>query len=146
MLNRDMSAGINAIVAVATFTGYNQEDSFINQNAVDRGYINLHFIEDIRVMNLKIQMRLKIHDLEERNILQQKESNMNYSKLDENGFISENVYVKGNDAIIGKLILLNRDDKYKYGIVAHFYVQMKRDILTRYLYHVMMMDLEFVRY
>ena len=31
-------AGINAIVAIASYTGYNQEDSVIlNESAVDRG-------------------------------------------------------------------------------------------------------------
>lgn len=32
-------AGINSIVAIASYTGYNQEDSIIlNASAVDRGY------------------------------------------------------------------------------------------------------------
>ena len=35
---RELPAGINAIVAIASYTGYNPEDSIIlNQGAVDRG-------------------------------------------------------------------------------------------------------------
>ena len=34
----DLSVGINAIVAIASYTGYNQEDSVImNASAIDRG-------------------------------------------------------------------------------------------------------------
>lgn len=33
------SSGINSIVAIASYTGYNQEDSVImNRSAVDRGF------------------------------------------------------------------------------------------------------------
>lgn len=36
---RELPAGINAIVAIACYTGYNQEDSVImNQSAIDRGF------------------------------------------------------------------------------------------------------------
>jgi len=39
---RELPAGINAIVAIASYTGYNQEDSIIlNQSAVDRGLFRL---------------------------------------------------------------------------------------------------------
>ena len=32
-------SGVNSIVAIASYTGYNQEDSVIlNESAVDRGY------------------------------------------------------------------------------------------------------------
>lgn len=34
--------GINAIVAIATYTGYNQEDSVVlNESAIDRGFFRL---------------------------------------------------------------------------------------------------------
>ena len=36
---RELPAGINAIVAIASYTGYNQEDSIIiNMSAIDRGF------------------------------------------------------------------------------------------------------------
>jgi DNA-directed RNA polymerase II subunit RPB2 len=35
---RELPAGINAIVAILSYTGYNQEDSIIiNASAIDRG-------------------------------------------------------------------------------------------------------------
>jgi len=38
----DLCAGINSITAIASYTGYNQEDSVIlNESAVDRGFFRL---------------------------------------------------------------------------------------------------------
>ena len=114
---RDMSAGINAIVAVATFTGYNQEDSvIINQNAIDRGLYQSTFYrgyksDESKNTNASEDSRFGRADKATTKGIKYG----NYSKLDENGFISENVRVTGNDAIIGKLMpVKNRDDKYKY--------------------------------
>lgn len=40
----DLPSGINSIVAIACFTGYNQEDSIImNQSAIDRGFFRSIF-------------------------------------------------------------------------------------------------------
>jgi len=37
--------GINSIVAIASYTGYNQEDSVImNRSAVDRGFFRSDFV------------------------------------------------------------------------------------------------------
>ena len=39
-----MPNGINVVVAIATYTGYNQEDSIIvNQSAIDRGLFSSTF-------------------------------------------------------------------------------------------------------
>ena len=41
---RELPAGINAIVAIATYTGYNQEDSVVlNESAIDRGFFRSVF-------------------------------------------------------------------------------------------------------
>ena len=38
----EYTTGINSIVAIASYTGYNQEDSVImNRSAVDRGFFRL---------------------------------------------------------------------------------------------------------
>ncbi|XP_059631595.1 DNA-directed RNA polymerase II subunit RPB2-like [Cornus florida] len=46
---RQLPAGINAIVAIACFSGYNQEDSVVvNQSSVDRGFFRSLFFRSYR--------------------------------------------------------------------------------------------------
>jgi DNA-directed RNA polymerase II subunit RPB2 len=41
---KELPAGINAIVAIACYTGYNQEDSIMfNQSSIDRGLFRSAF-------------------------------------------------------------------------------------------------------
>ena len=50
----ELPAGINAIVAIATYTGYNQEDSVIlNNSAVDRGFFRSVFMRSYKDSELK---------------------------------------------------------------------------------------------
>ena len=45
---RELPAGINAIVAIASYTGYNQEDSIIvNKSSIDRGLFRSAGYHDI---------------------------------------------------------------------------------------------------
>jgi DNA-directed RNA polymerase II subunit RPB2 len=47
---RSLPAGINAIVAIACYSGFNQEDSVIlSQSAVDRGLFRSLFFRTFRV-------------------------------------------------------------------------------------------------
>ena len=49
-----MCVGINAIVAIASYTGYNQEDSVImNASAVDRGFFRSVFYRSYKDEELK---------------------------------------------------------------------------------------------
>lgn len=46
---RELPAGINAIVAIACYSGYNQEDSVImNQSSIDRGLFRSIFYRSYR--------------------------------------------------------------------------------------------------
>ena len=51
---QELPAGINSIVAIATYTGYNQEDSVIlNSSAVDRGFFRSVFMRSYKDAELK---------------------------------------------------------------------------------------------
>ena len=55
----ELPAGINSIVAIATYTGYNQEDSVIlNSSAVDRGYMRSVFMRSYKVGILNLKEKL----------------------------------------------------------------------------------------
>jgi len=50
----DVPIGINCIVAIACFTGYNQEDSImINQYAIDRGFFRSVFYRTYKESEVK---------------------------------------------------------------------------------------------
>ena len=102
----DMPSGINAIVAIAIYTGYNQEDSIlINKSAVDRGlFLSAHY----KTFKEEEKKNQNSGD-EEKFCIPNKNNTINYkladySKLNPNGIIKENTYVNVNDAIIGKVI------------------------------------------
>jgi len=109
----ELPAGINVIVAIATYSGYNQEDSvIINQSAIDRGLFNSTFYRTYKDEERKDQLS----GLEDNfckpdmnKLLHPKPCN--YDKLNSNGLVSKNTYVSSDDIIIGKTTPLM--EKYK---------------------------------
>jgi DNA-directed RNA polymerase II subunit RPB2 len=108
--------GNNVIVAIACFTGFNQEDSImINKSAIDRGFFNSTFYR-----TYKDQCNKNHSTGEEENYcIPNKDSTkgikpFNYDKLNTNGFVDENIYVENNDIIIGKVMHDKNNELYKY--------------------------------
>lgn len=101
---RELPAGINTIVAIACYSGYNQEDStMMNQSSIDRGIFRSIFFrsykteekqqgsliqETIEVPNREITAGLRAHG--------------GYDKLDEDGICCPGTRVSGDDVVIGK--------------------------------------------
>tara|TARA_Y100000996_G_scaffold415213_2_gene408761 strand:+ start:4034 stop:8710 length:4677 start_codon:yes stop_codon:yes gene_type:complete len=132
-----MPHGINAIVAIATYTGYNQEDSVImNQSAIERGLFHTAYYKTYRDEEKKQAFGddEKFCKPNASNIIGMKVAN--YDKLNSNGFINQGEYVGYNDVIIGKCLRI-RDGKYKdnsislknneEGIATNIYVDKNAD-------------------
>lgn len=107
-LNR-VPNGENTIVAIATYTGYNMEDSIImNKDSVMRGMFNLTYYKNIIAKEEENPKDNEIitfnnpNELIQQNKALQELKWANYSKLDENGFPKLNCYVSEGDAILGK--------------------------------------------
>ena len=111
-----MPSGINAIIAIATYTGYNQEDSIIfNQGAIDRGLFNSTFYRTYKNEEDKNQLSGEEDifckpDMDK--LLFPKQCN--YEKLNSNGFIKPNTRIEENDIIIGKVMPLKNNKEYTY--------------------------------
>ena len=92
-----MPGGSNVIIAIASYTGYNQEDSIIfNKNSLERGLFASSYYRTY-VEYLENEEEFLIPDSEIR------KSGNNYNKLDVNGIIKNNTYVNDTDIIIGKV-------------------------------------------
>jgi intein/homing endonuclease len=103
-----LPAGANIVVAIMTYTGYNQEDSnMINRGALDRGRFRSIFYRTYKDEERKNQSSgeeerfCKPSTLETKHI-----KNANYEKLGEDGFVPENTYVTPDDILIGKVVPL----------------------------------------
>lgn len=101
--NHCMPRGMNAIVAIATYTGYNQEDSImINQSSVDLGLFCSTYYKTVK------DQSNKNHSTGEEEFYGIPDSKargskpFNFCKLQENGFVKENSFVEAGDVIIGK--------------------------------------------
>ncbi|KAI4312164.1 hypothetical protein MLD38_037006 [Melastoma candidum] len=100
---RELPAGINAIVAIACYSGYNQEDSVImNQSSIDRGFFWSLLFRCHRDIESKKGTLVK----EEFGHPDQKKTmgmrHGSYDKLDDDGLIPPGTRVSGEDIIIGK--------------------------------------------
>ena len=121
-----MSCGQNIIVAIMTYTGYNQEDSvMINRGALDRGLFRSIFYRTYKDEERKNQSSGE----EERFVrpdptLTKQMKNGNYEKLDETGFVPEQTFVNTDDILIGKIVPL----RVPTGMVIPVGSKMFRDV------------------
>ena len=106
--SQKMPCGQNIVVAIMTYTGYNQEDSImINRSFLQRGGFRSIFYRTYKDEEKKNQSSGE----EERfykpdPLVTRQMKNANYEKLKETGFVPENHYVDNDDILIGKVVPL----------------------------------------
>ena len=109
-------SGFNAVVAIMTHTGYNQEDSLLfNKGSIDRGLFQATIYhtekdEDKQKINGDEEIRCKPDPTKTKGM-----KFANYNKVNGRGVIPENVLVENRDIIISKVtpIKENRNDHTK---------------------------------
>ena len=111
-ISDDLPTGINAIVAIASYTGYNQEDSIIiNKGAMERGLFKSCYFKTYDTFEMT-DSKNNSEDIIDNN-LNVDEVNIkkeyNYTKLNKMGVVNEGEYVEDNDVLIGKYTKVNRD-------------------------------------
>ena len=111
----NIPSGQQVIVAIASHTGYNQEDSILfNQGAIDRGLFLATIFHTEKDEDKKLfgnqEIRCKPNNQTTKNM-----KFANYEKLDNQGVIPENTIVKDRDVIIGKILPIkeNKNDYTK---------------------------------
>jgi len=97
-----MVFGCNLIVAIAMYTGFNQEDSVIlNQSAIDRG-----LLRSFAYRTLHIEERKKSTTHTEDITLPEeciRVKSYNYHKLDTDGIVHVGLFVGANDVVVGRV-------------------------------------------
>ena len=105
---QEMPSGQNIIVAIMTYTGYNQEDSImINRASLERGLFRSIFYRTYKDEERKNQSSGEEERFDRPDPgLTKQMKNANYSKLGTDGFVPENAYVGNEDILIGKVVPL----------------------------------------
>jgi DNA-directed RNA polymerase beta subunit len=104
--SNELPSGTNAIVAIMTHTGFNQEDSvMINQSALDRGLFTSTYYKSVK------DQCTKNHSTGEEEVFTNPTKNgavslkpFSYGKLDDSGFVPKNTHVSASDVIVGKVM------------------------------------------
>jgi DNA-directed RNA polymerase II subunit RPB2 len=122
----NIPSGQQVIVAIASHTGYNQEDSLLfNKGAIDRGLFlatiyHTEKDEDKKLFGTE-EIRCKPDKTKTKNI-----KFANYDKLNNQGIVPENSLIEDRDIIIGKVIPIkeNKNDftktvKYSDGSISY---------------------------
>jgi DNA-directed RNA polymerase II subunit RPB2 len=105
--NEEQPYGINAIVAIMAYTGYNVEDAIlINKGAVDRGIFRTTYLSmyEAREESSKVSglINSKFANIEKNNVINKKKG-YDYSYLDDYGMIKENTPLHDKIILIGKI-------------------------------------------
>jgi DNA-directed RNA polymerase II subunit RPB2 len=108
---QEMPFGMNAVVAIACYGGYNQEDSIImNRSSVNRGlfrglYYTMYKDEEHR--NVTSGREEKFMRPQKHNT--RKFKNTSYGAVNENGIPILHANIEENDVVIGKVVNLRHD-------------------------------------
>ena len=103
----DLPPGDNVIVAIASYLGFNQEDSNImNKSAIERGMFRANFtrlykdvIDNTTDSSIGVFKKPNLMDIST-------QKNISYNNLNENGWVNPGTYVVGdrNDVLINKQV------------------------------------------
>jgi DNA-directed RNA polymerase II subunit RPB2 len=105
---RELPSGVNVVVAIMIYTGYNQEDSLImNQSAIDRGLFRSSYyrcyIDQERASSVGSVGNLASEIFEKPSLDNTRGmKHGEYGKLDNDGLVAPGTRVSGDDILIGK--------------------------------------------
>jgi DNA-directed RNA polymerase II subunit RPB2 len=131
MHSNDLPAGHNAVVAIACYSGYNQEDSVVmSKSAVDRGFFRSVFWRSYKAVAEDKRGITEVFERPDRRTTAQMR-NANYDLLDDDGLIQPGVPVSGGDVLVGKTAPLRQTEIPVGDESKGRYVRMDSSICSR---------------
>lgn len=123
--NSTMASGVNCIMAIANYTGLNQEDCVIvNKNAIERGLFVSHTYRTVTIDEKRTDSYTSFITCVPPS--EHMKPNYNYHKLDSNGIVRKGLYVEPNDVLVGRLVKKNARNKETF-FDASVVVNMKEE-------------------
>jgi DNA-directed RNA polymerase beta subunit len=107
--NEEQSYGVNAIVAIMSYTGYNVEDAIlINEGSVKRGLFRTTYFTtyEAREESAKVSggnSNTFFTNIDSKQNVSRLKEGFDYSKLDENGLVRENTEIDDRIVLIGQV-------------------------------------------
>ena len=122
VFSRNLPSGINAIVAIGCYSGYNQEDSIIlNKSSMERGMFQSLYHRTYQDkeedqsktggFGSKITKFCNPAMVSKNYPIKDMNSEKNFDLLNEHGFINVDQYVTENDVIIGKFTVTDEENE-----------------------------------
>ena len=139
--------GMNAIVAIACYTGFNEEDSIIcNKASIDRQMFCGSILDYVK-SELEKSEEFGLIDFE--NTKDVRANASAYSKLDANGFISTGMIVEAGDVLISKRRKLSKaqaqEDEKLYSDQSLIYTEKTPSIISNVIRTKNSDDIEIVK-
>lgn len=107
-------AGQACVVAIMCYTGFNQEDSIIlNQAALDRGLFQTTFYRTTKENEVTHGADEELFDSNHEGVIGKRKGD--YSKLGDSGFVPVGTKIKKDDVLIGKTIKYTIVNKHENG-------------------------------
>lgn len=131
MHSNDLPAGHNAVVAIACYSGYNQEDSVVmSKSAVDRGFFRSVFWRSYKAAAEEKGGTKEVFERPDRRITAAMR-NGNYDNLDDDGLIQPGVPVFGGDVLVGKTAPVKKDKNVDADEVQGKYLKVDNSVCSR---------------
>lgn len=114
--NEEHPNGVNTIVAIMSYTGYNVEDAIlVNQGALDRGLFRTTYLTsyESKEENVAVSgnVNSKFVNIEQNTVTRLKRD-YDYSLLDERGIIPENTPITDKTILVGKISNNGENDEW----------------------------------
>lgn len=117
MHSNDLPAGHNAIVAIACYSGYNQEDSVVMcRSAVERGFFRSLFWRSYKTA-AEQDLRKGVESLERPDNATERRR-PDYNSIDADGLAKPGVCLAGGEVVIGKTTAIPEEERQQLGIAA----------------------------